>query len=251
MVIRLQTSESEITGSLQAKIMMILRDENVCGVDIMGRLKIKSPGTIYPVLESLRKKGLIDYKLESVGATRKKVYFLTNIGKKEIKEHLVTSARFCCDIPVYMGRMLENVKGLIEVKRRQKVLCTLEYEDIHSFLKGTDVTFSYDLNVPSNNFDVALSFLGVGCLIGKETSGIADYVKRLHKSLKRGGYLLAIEIEKTDNLFSRMLFEDIFGLREPPGLHKEELVSILAETGFKVAKIVEKSGLLYAVAQKI
>lgn len=60
----MQTTEVEITGPLQAKIMRILKDEALCGVDIMDRLNLKSPGTIYPVLKVLRKRGLVDYRVE-------------------------------------------------------------------------------------------------------------------------------------------------------------------------------------------
>jgi len=89
------------------------------------------------------------------------------------------------------------------------------------FLGAVDVTFLYDLDVPPDTYDMALSLLGVGCLMGKETSEITGYLKRLHRSLRKGGSLLVIEIEKIDNLFIRIFFEDIFGLKEPPGLKKE------------------------------
>ncbi|MGD0451095.1 MAG: PadR family transcriptional regulator [Candidatus Bathyarchaeia archaeon] len=246
----METSKSEIAGSLQVKIMMVLRDERLCGVDIMRQLRIKSPGTIYPVLEVLRNKGLVDYTVETSGAVRKKVYSLTNTGKKEIRDHLTQSARLCCDIPAHIAKILENARGLVEIKRHQKVLCTLEYEEIKHFLKGADITFSSDLSVPADSYEMALSFLGVRCLIGKENTDIADYVKRLYKSLKRGGSLLAIEIEKTDNLFSQILFNDVYGLKEPPGLQTEELKSILEKNGFATAKVTSKNGLLYAVAKK-
>ncbi|MGD0643963.1 MAG: helix-turn-helix transcriptional regulator [Candidatus Bathyarchaeia archaeon] len=246
----MQPTRSEIAGNLQAKIMMILRDEQLCGVDLMKRLRIRSPGTIYPVLDVLRKKGLIDFKVETAGTVRKKAYFLTNTGRKEIREHLTRSARFCCDTPTYITKIVEKARGLVEIKRHQRILCTLDYEEIRRFLKGADVTFSSDLKGPENSYDTALSFLGVGIIIGKENADITDYVKRLYKSLKRGGSLLAVEIEKTDNLFSQILFEDVFGLKEPPGLQTEELKSILEKNGFATTKVTSKNGLLYALAQK-
>jgi len=246
-----QACESEITGPLQAKIMTILRDEALCGVDLMSRLNIKSPGTIYPVLEALRKKRLIDYRVETIGITRKKIYFLTEAGRQQIRESLVNSARiFCCDASLHINRILENVKGSVEIKRHQKILSTLEYDEVKRFLRGADVTFSYDLNVPSDTYDLALSFLGVGCVIGKETADVTDYVSRLYRSLKKGGSLLAIEIERTDNMFARMFFKDIVGLKEPPGLQREELEAVLEKIGFKATEVTSKSGLLYAVSYK-
>jgi ubiquinone/menaquinone biosynthesis C-methylase UbiE len=86
--------------------------------------------------------------------------------------------------------------------------------------------------------------------MGKETSEITDYINRLHRSLRKGGSLLVIEIEKTDNLFARILFEDILGLKEPLGLQKEELKNVLERIGFKTIEVIGKSGLLYALARK-
>lgn len=246
----MQVSEFDITGSLQAKILMILKDETLCGVDIMNRLNIKSPGTIYPVLEVLRKKRLVDYKIEVMGATRKKNYFLTETGGQQLREYLLHSARiFCCDASLHIKRILENVGELVKIKPRQKILCTLEYDEIKRFLRDADVTFSSDLNVPPDTYDLAFS-LPIGCLIGKETMDTTDYVSRLYRSLKKGGSLLAIEIEKTDNIFARILFEDIIGLKGSPGLQREELKNVLEKIGFKDIKIIGKSGLLYAISYK-
>jgi DNA-binding PadR family transcriptional regulator len=246
-----QTTEAEITGPLQAKIMRILKDDALCGVDIMDRLNLKSPGTIYPVLKVLRKRGLVDYKVEVLGATRKKIYSLTDAGRQLIREGFIRSAKvYCCDASLLLDRTLKTIEGLVEIKPHQKVLCTLESDEVRRFLRSADVTFSYDLNVSPGTYDLALSFLGVGCFIGKETADITDYVSRLYKSLKKGGYLLAIEIEKTDNIFAGMFFEDIVGLKESAGLKRGELEDILKRIGLTATKVTSKSGLLYATSQK-
>lgn len=246
----MQPARSEIAGNLQAKIMMLLGEERLCGVDLMKRLRIKSPGTIYPVLDVLRTKGLIDFNVETVGAARKKVYFLTEIGMQKMHDHLTSSVKFCCDVSNYIGKILKTIQELIEIKRDQKVLSTLDHEEVKRFLEGTEVTYSSDLKVSASTYDTALSFLGVGCVIGRETSDIANCVNQLYMSLKKGGLLLAIEIEKTNNIFSQILFEDVFGLKEPPGLHEDELRTILAKAGFTNLAVTAKMGLLYAVAQK-
>ncbi|HSQ49316.1 MAG TPA: PadR family transcriptional regulator [Candidatus Deferrimicrobiaceae bacterium] len=246
----MQTHSPEITGTLQAKIMMLLREEQLCGVDLMKRLKIKSPGTIYPVLDVLKTKGLIDFKVETNGAARKKIYFLTGIGVQKTHDHLTSSVKFCCDTSEHVNKILGTMNGLIEINRKEKVLSTLDNDELKRFLKGAEVTYSSDLQVSPNTFDKALSFLGVGCLIGNETSDIANYVNQLYLSLKKGGILLAIETEKTDSMFSQILFEDVFGLKEPPGLHANGLRDVLEKTGFINVSITAKMGLLYAVAQK-
>lgn len=246
----MQTPQAEIAGNLQAKIMMLLREEQLCGVDLMKKLRIKSPGTIYPVLDVLRTKGLIDFKVQTKGAIRKKIYFLTETGQQKMHDHLTSSVKFCCDTSEHVNKILKIVHSLIQINRKDKVLSTLDHDELKRFLKDADVTYSSDLKVPANTYDTAMSFLGVGCLIGKQTSDIANCVNQLYVSLKKGGQLLAIETEKTDNMFSQILFEDVFGLKEPPGLQKDELRIILEQAGFADVTVISKMGLLYAVAKK-
>ena len=169
----MQPPQTEIAGNLQAKIMMLLREEQLCGVDLMKRLRLKSPGTIYPVLDNLRTKGLIDFKVEVNGATRKKIYFLTEIGTQKTRNHLTSSMKFCCDTSNYVNKILENVQDLIKIQRHEKVLSTLDHDELKRFLKGADATYSSDLQVPAGTFDTALSFIGVGCLIGNDTTDIS------------------------------------------------------------------------------
>jgi len=246
----MQKPKPEIAGNLQAKITMLLRDQQLCGVDLMKRLRIKSPGTIYTVLDVLKTKGIIDFKVETARATLKKIYFLTETGAKKVHDHLSSSVKYCCDTSSYVNTILNTVRELVKIKRQDKVLSTLDHDEIKRFLKGTDVTYSNDLQVPRNSFDMALSFLGVGCLIGRETSDIADHVRQLYLSLKKGGLLLAIEAEKTDNMFIQILFEDMLGLKDSPGLNQVELRGILEKAGFTNLSVTAKMGLLYALAQK-
>ena len=78
----------------------------------MKRLRLKSPGTIYPVLEVLRTKGLIDFKVETTGAARKKVYFLTEIGTQKMHDHLTSSVKFCCDTSEHINKIFGTMKEL-------------------------------------------------------------------------------------------------------------------------------------------
>lgn len=246
----MQTPQPEIAGNLQAKIMMLLKEEPLCGVDLMKRLRIKSPGTIYPVLDALKTKGLIDYNLQTAGATRKKTYFLTELGKQKIRSHLTNSVKFCCDTSDYISKIVETVGGLVKVERRQKVLSTLDHPEVKRFLKGADATYSSDLNVPHGSFDLALGFLGVGCLLGAETADVAAFVNRLFLSLRGGGTVLVIEVEQSDNMFSQILFKDVFGLSDPPGLDRGGLEATLCSAGFGDVVVTCRMGLLYAVGKK-
>lgn len=246
----MQPPQNEIAGNLQAKIMMLLREEELCGVDLMKRLRLKSPGTIYPVLDNLRTKGLIDYKTQTNGATRKKIYFLTETGTEKMRNHLTSSMKFCCDTSNYVNKILQHLQDLIEIQRHEKVLSTLDHDELKRFLKGADATYSSDIKVPASTFDTALSFIGVGCLIGNDVSDITGCMNKLYTCLRKGGRLIAIETEKSDNMFSQILFADVFGLSEPPGLTRDELRLILEKTGFKDIVVISKMGLLYATAQK-
>ena len=60
---------------------------------------------------------------------------------------------------------------------------------------------------------------------------------------------LAVEIERTDNLFARIFFEDIRKMSKQPGMTSDELRGILSLAGLNHVVIVAKSGLLYGLAR--
>ena len=71
----MQTPQAEIAGNLQAKIMMLLREEQLCGVDLMKRFPMKKPRAQFtPVLDVLRTKGLIDYRVKPKDDTQKNLF---------------------------------------------------------------------------------------------------------------------------------------------------------------------------------
>jgi len=51
-------------------------------------------------------------------------------------------------------------------------------------------------------------------------------------------------------MFSQILFEDVFGLNEPPGLHQEDLRTILGQAGFTDISITSKNGLALCSCKK-
>jgi len=75
-------------GFLESYILLLLKEESLHGYKIMKKIKEKtkfwkpSPGTIYPALHSLTKRGLI----KEVKEGRKKRYILTKKGLKISKE---------------------------------------------------------------------------------------------------------------------------------------------------------------------
>ncbi len=250
-MLRLDPREPEAAGPLQEKILVALLQEPLCGVDLMKRLRIRSPGTIYPALEALRSRRLIDYRLETSGSVRRNVYSLTADGRGRLRRQLAQSARtYCCDPTLHMDRILGDAKGFLHVRAGQRVLSTLEFDAIKRALPGAEIAFSHDLDVAPDRYDWAVSFLGVGLLMGRGAPEISDYVRRLHRALKRGGSLLLVEVEKTDNVFARVFFEDVVGLTEAPGMDRERLALLLGRAGFTAVDVASRSGLLYALARK-
>lgn len=240
-----------VTGPLQERIMMALRVKPQCGKDLMKELRINSPGTIYPVLEELRGKGLIEFTLETDRAIRRKNYRLTEKGKRYVRESLTSSAHmFCCDMSLYLDTILRDLRGIIDVQRRQRVLCTLEYEEVRRYLGGSNVTLSSDLDGVTGDFDVIISFRGVGCLLGQSKAELPEFLRALDRRLGPNGMLLVVEIEKTDNLFARIFFEEIRRMPALPGMSAEELRDDLRRTGFGLVDIKARSGLLYAIARR-
>ncbi|MFW9888641.1 MAG: PadR family transcriptional regulator [Candidatus Thorarchaeota archaeon] len=247
----METSEQVIAGPLQARVLVTLRDEPTCGVGLMDRLVINSPGTIYPVLDSLRRKQLVECRTEEEGAKRRKVYSLTQFGEEQLHEYLTSMVSvFCNDMHTHIDKIIESVEGLLKISPHQRILCTLDYENIRHFFRGTNVTISQDLSEAQGSYDTILSFLGVGCILRNDVTEISEYVKLLGDFLEIGGTLVSIEIEKTGNIFARFFFEHVFGLETLPGLKREELKSIIESTGFHDTRVISRDGLLLAFCSK-
>ncbi len=216
----------------------------------MKELRIKSPGTIYPALEELKRKEMIDFHLETSGAVRKKIYDLTAKGKRYLRESMTSSAKmFCCDLSLYVETILRDAKGIIDIKRHQKVMSTLDYVDLRGFLNGADVTYASEPGKIADQYDVILTFTGVSCLIGREQKNLAQYFASLRPKLRKGGQILVVEIDKTDNLFARIFFEDFGRMPKQPGMSASELEGILSLAGFNNVVVMAKSGLLYGLAR--
>jgi DNA-binding PadR family transcriptional regulator len=78
-------------GHLKLLILRMLSEKPMHGYGIMTELEDEygiphpSPGTIYPILSSLRRKGLIEAVGE--GKREKRIYHTTEKGKEYLKEH--------------------------------------------------------------------------------------------------------------------------------------------------------------------
>jgi DNA-binding PadR family transcriptional regulator len=238
-----------ISGPLQERIMLILRERPMCGKDLMRELGLKSPGTIYPALDEMNARGLICYRSEVDGAIRRKIYELTEEGKGLLRKSMASSAHmFCCDLSLYVDTVLRDARKVIKISKHQKVLSTLDYIDLESLVNGAELTCLSDPIEGSERFDVILTFTGLGCLIGKKKIDLAGHFGSLRSRLREGGKLFTVEIERTDNLFAKIFFEDIGNIHDQPGMTAKELQKVLTDAGYSKVEITSRSGLLYGVA---
>ncbi len=135
---------SIIRESLKVIIMRLLAEKPMHGYEIMkmiekvtdGKWKPAS-GTVYPLLDSMRKEGLIDIeKIENEGVRggKRVVYRLTEKGWKELAEYLVAKAE-------YKARMLRFyvVEGAYRIREagyeeEYKAICRKLSQEIKDML---------------------------------------------------------------------------------------------------------------------
>jgi len=90
----------DMRGYLSFIVLRLIKKKPMSGEDIreeIGKRKgcRPSPGTIYPVLKSLREGGLIE---QSTNSGKIKNYILTDKGKKEVKIATVKFVSMFCDM---------------------------------------------------------------------------------------------------------------------------------------------------------
>ena len=86
----------DMKGFLSYMILWMLSMKKMTGAEIAGELEKRkgsrpSPGTIYPALKELKRKGLIT-------SDKKKAYSLTRKGKKELKSACKSFCRIFYDM---------------------------------------------------------------------------------------------------------------------------------------------------------
>ena len=104
-----------------------------------------SPSLVYPFLQQLQQKGLVEYSVKKVGDKEKKVYELTNEGR-ELCEHLFKrfsslisvaiepSLEICanCGCKVYEGGYREKIDGKVTAFCCRHCANSYKQERLHS-----------------------------------------------------------------------------------------------------------------------
>jgi DNA-binding PadR family transcriptional regulator len=85
----------ELKGFLSFLILHELSLKNLCGDELSSKIGDRknrplTPGTIYPALKRLRRKKLVVYRRRG----RKKVYSLTELGKRELRNLYVSFSTY-------------------------------------------------------------------------------------------------------------------------------------------------------------
>ncbi|MFA5772524.1 MAG: PadR family transcriptional regulator [Thermoplasmata archaeon] len=87
--VSIERVEQFVKGNLEAIVLHILQDQNLCGYDVIKTISQRynvflSQGTLYPLLYLLAKQGLLEVKQE----TKAKVYSPTENGRKIIQDRI-------------------------------------------------------------------------------------------------------------------------------------------------------------------
>ena len=247
-----QTRNSfKITGTLQGKVLTTLIEGPSSGVDLMKRLNLSSPGTIYPVLKGLMKEEFIEYAPHEIPG--KKMYVLSENGKEQLKLILLgISRRFLSHYAEpYSQSFIDSWENLIKIKPNQEVLCTLDYKPIKQWLQKAVVTYLPVPEQPVGTYDhIICTMVGTLILYGWERNEIANYLSEIVKSLKPKGTLLIAEVEKSNNMFMEIFFKEVLGYGKVPGISKEELKDLIENYNMNVKKMLSWKGLLISISTK-
>lgn len=98
----------QVKKELDILILALLSKNPMCGIEIISAIREKfgfrlSPGTLYPMLQSLKKTGLIQHHQE----LKTKIFYIINspLVSKKINERLEVSDRFNSYLRDIMGRV--------------------------------------------------------------------------------------------------------------------------------------------------
>ena len=245
------SEELKVKGMLQWKVLATFIEGSFTGAEIMRRLRLSSPGTIYPILKTLREKGLIEYALEQ--SPVKKVYVLSNDGIKELIKimHAIGNKFIIRHVSSYTSSLLEVLEPVIDITQCEKVLSTLHFQSIQDWLKNKDVTYLAILEKPSSTYNLILT--GLVCTFkayGGKEADFTTYTSSLVKSLQPGGTLIMVELEKSANFISKGFFNSILGFTEVPGLSDEDMRNCLKEHNLHLKHIYHTDGMIISISTK-
>ena len=244
--------KKEHSRPLQLKVLLTLTEGPSFGLDLMKKLKIKSPGTIYPELKLLKSRGLIEIQAKT---EKKKIYVLSEKGKQLLQQQLFDIGRkyFNVSVTPYLEPLIQMLDDTIKLTPELKILSNGGYEPTKQWLHHMDVTYQQFPEEPQGRYNLAILDL-IGTLIhyGWKKKELYNYLSRIIESLEPESMMIMIEIERVKNMFANMYLQDVLGFTKVPGITDTELKKLIESIGLKVINIKKEQGLLigFSTTQK-
>ena len=236
--------KEEYGGPLQLKLLLTLTESPSFGVDLMKKIGIKSPGTIYPELKLLKSRGLIEIQAKT---EKKKIYVLSEKGKQQLQTMLLDMSRkyFYVYVNPYLQPLIQILDETIKLTPNLRILSNWEYEPAKQWLSQMDVTYQQFPEEPKGRYNLAIiQLIGTLILYNWKKEELARYLSKIIESLEPESTLVMIEIEKVNNVFANMYFKEVLGFAKVPGLTETELKELMESHGLKVTEIKKEQGIL-------
>ena len=246
----MSTRLEENEGSLQLKVLLALMECPSFGTDLMKKIGISSPGTIYPVLKLLKRKGLIEVKTI---IRKKKYYVLSEKGKQQIQNILLHMGRkyFSACLDPDWFPWIKIFDETISLTPNLRILCNMNYEPVRQWLGKMDVTYKQFLEEPEQSYNFAIiQIVATMILYDLRKEELSRYFSKIVESLEPESTLVMIEIEKVENVFMKMFFRKVLGFTKVPGITETELKELIESYGLEVTSIKKEMGTLICITRK-
>ena len=187
-------------GPLQLKTLMALMEGPSFGMDLMKKLNITSPGTMYPVLKFLKNQGLIEIKSR---VKRKKYYGLSEKGKESLQKMLLDMSQkhFSVYVNPYLQPLIHLIKGMIKLTPNLRILSNWNFEPTKQWLSQMDVTYQQFPEEPKGSYNLAIiQLIGTMIFYGWKKDELSHYLSKIIESLEPESTLVMIEIERVNNI---------------------------------------------------
>jgi len=244
------TKRKKHEGPLQLKVLLTLTEGPSFGTNLMKKLGIMSPGTIYPVLQILERKGLIEVKTI---AKKKKYYVLSEKGKQQIQNLLFDIGRkfFSTYLDPDLFPWIRILDETIRLTPNTRILSNIDYEPVRHWLSNMDVTYKQFLEEPERSYNFAITqIVATMILYDWRKEELSRYFSKIVESLEPESTMVMIEIEKVDNIFVKMFFRKVLGFTKVPGITETELKELIESYGLEVTSIKKEMGILICISKK-
>ena len=239
------STEPEVyRGPLQLKVLLALRESPTFGFDLMKKLGIKSPGSIYPELKLLRSRGLIEIKTM---VKRKKYYVLSEKGQQQLQTMLLDISRkyYASYLNPYLKPFIQIMGEIVKRIPNPKILSNIDYKAVKEWLDEKDVVYQRFLEEPKGRYNLVITQM-IGTMIsqGWRKEETTQYLSKIVESLEPESIMVMVEIERIKNIFNEMFFREVLGFDKAPGITETELKELVEGYNLKIIELKKEMGIL-------